>query len=378
MTETAIPTRWLRDTPALDAWLTGLPENALFAMDTEFERTRTFYPIPGLLQMAAGDTIVLIEPAAATGSALLRQKLASPSCIKLLYAMSEDVDLIRHWLGVDMQGALDLQLGAALAGMGYSVGYAAMVTKLLGVNLAKEVTRSDWISRPLTQVQEQYAADDVRYLLKIYGLIRSALQARGLDDALAEESDRFREDLAAQNDPATYYLRIRGGNRLRPEQQARLAALACWREQQCRLRDRPRGHMIADDVLIELASRRPESLAAMSKIRGLSPAAIKRHGDQLLALLVQEAVPALPAGRITPPLTPALQAQYQQVKTIIESCVESADIPMALFAPRRRLEYWVDNARQAQDLPDFFTNGWRGRLLADKQADLRKALLCPC
>ena len=152
---------WLRDAAALDAWLNALPAGTPVAIDSEFERTSTFFAIPGLIQVATETDARLIEPAAVDASQDFRRWLGDAQQPKWLYAMSEDIELFREWLGCEVAGVVDIQIAAALAGEGISVGYARLVEALFGIALGKEETRSNWIRRPLSQAQERYALADV-------------------------------------------------------------------------------------------------------------------------------------------------------------------------------------------------------------------------
>jgi len=209
---------WITEPSALDEWLEGLGDS-LLALDTEFERVNTFYPIPGLVQLGYDDNYCLVDPDVAEASVRFKELLADPQTPKLLYAMSEDLELFRHWLGILPKGVIDLQIGAALAGAGFSLGYARLVESLFGETLDKSVTRSDWLARPLSEAQQRYAVDDIRFLEPMYQWLLAGLEERGLVYALSEESTRFADELATQDDPENHYLKLRGGWTLTPQQQ---------------------------------------------------------------------------------------------------------------------------------------------------------------
>lgn len=367
--------QWLTTPGALDQWLEQGPATAL-ALDTEFERVSTFFPIPGLVQLGLGDRFCLVDPSVAGASPRLRAMLVDPDHPKLLYAMSEDLDLFRHWLQLEPAGMLDLQIGAALAGAGFSVGYARLVESLFGESLDKSATRSDWLARPLTPEQERYALDDVRFLVPLYEWVMGHLVSRGLGPALAEESERFTVDLAAQSDPANYALKLRGGWQLPPQNQAVLLALVKWREQECRERDRPRNRILPDSTLIAIAEKLPGHSGALAAISGVPPVVVRRYGDALLAII--DAVRAsgeLPAPAIQPPLSRHQQDLYRKVKRLMTVVAEEHDVPVELLAPRRRLEALVKvgGDREAAEWR-IFTEGWRGQLTATVIDDIRMAL----
>ena len=366
--------RWLATVADVDHWLSENQAHPL-ALDTEFERVSTFYPIPGLVQLGAGGSLRLVEPAVAAQSSVFRETLADPAHPKLLYAMGEDLELFRHWLDMEPRGLLDLQLGAALAGAGFSVGYARLVETLFGETLDKSATRSDWLARPLSQAQEHYALDDIRFLEPLYRWVTARLRERGLEEALAEESDRFAADLLAQSDPELAYLKLRGAWQLSPERQQVLQALTLWRELECRRRDRPRNRILADAALIGIAERLPGSSGALASVEGVPPVVVRRYGEVILDLVSQAKLTGqAPDVLIDRPLTRPQQERYRRIKKCMVRAAERADVPVELLAPRKRLEALLRDERPADEALAVFNGGWRGKVLAPVLSDVRALL----
>lgn len=363
---------WLRDAEALDAVLSALPEGVALGLDTEFERVSTYYPKPGLVQMSTPDDAWLVEPTAAEGSRLLKPVLEDPLRVKLLYAMGEDLELLRVWLGIEMQGMLDLQIGAALAGWGYQVGYAKQVESVLGVSLDKGETRSDWLRRPLSAAQERYALDDVRYLEVLFVKVREVLESRGLFGALQDESRRMADDLLAQSEPEVYYLRLRGGWRLNPQQQGVLRALSLWRERQCRERDRPRNRVVSDKALLAIADSMPKTTGQLNGLEDVTPVVIRKFGDTLVELVREGGGETLTREqRIPTPLSRFEQDSYRALRTLMQQVAEQQQVPVELLAPRKRLEEWLRLKRQSPTVPDAIFEGWRGQLTEAYRPELR-------
>jgi len=363
--------RWIRHADELDRWLSAAPEGQPLALDTEFERVSTFYPIPGLVQLGMGTDLCLVDPEVAEASAVFRAVLSDPAIPKLLYAMSEDLELFRHWLGIHLQGALDLQLGAALAGAGFSVGYARMVEMLFGEKLEKSATRSDWLSRPLSEVQQRYALDDIRFLEPIYRWVSETLHERGLETALQEESERFARDLREQEDPDNHYLRLRGGWALSPEQQAVLKALVRWRELECRRRDVPRNRVVADAALIEVAEQLPQSAQELRQLRTLPPGTARRYGEVLLSLVREGGDNGQNLVLIPRPLERDRQDAYKKLRKVFRKQAEHFDIPVELLAPKKRLEQLMRDRDLAHS--PFF-QGWRAKLLGPVREEIEDIL----
>ena len=365
------PTRidWIREPQALDKWLDRAPGKPL-ALDTEFERVNTFYPIPGLVQLGLDGEFCLVDPSVAEQSGRFREVLADPDTPKLLYAMSEDLELFRQWLNLQPAGVIDLQIGAAMAGAGFSLGYARLVETLFGETLDKSATRSDWLARPLSDAQQRYAIDDIRFLEPMYQWVSALLRDRGLEAALVEESARFANELAGQEDPDNHYLKLRAGWTLSAQQQGVLKELVRWRERECQRRDRPRNRVLADALLIAIAERLPASLKELSNIQGVPSGAVRRYGDTLIELVSRGSTADNSSlERIAPPLSRDQQGFFKQLKRLFRNAAEDADIPMELLAPRKRLEKVVQQPDLAQH--DFF-QGWRAQILAPVRADIEE------
>lgn len=368
------PVKWLTSSDQLDRWLIGVTERegATLALDTEFERVDTFYPVPGLVQLGSGTDFFLVDPAVAESSQAFKRVLEDPDVTKLLYAMSEDLELFRHWLKVDIRGCVDLQIGVALAGEGFSVGYARIVEQVFGEELDKSATRSDWIKRPLSREQENYAIDDVRFLEPLASWVFERLRGSHLESALIEESDRFAEDLAGQEDHASHYLKLRGGWRLSARQQGVLQKLAEWREAEARRVNRPRNRVVSDQNLIALAEACPLTLRDLGRIDGIPAGLVRRRGEVLIELVksgmdrTEEVVEPIPR-----PLTREQQGEYKRLKKLMVRVAEGAGVPIETFAPRRRLEAVLSARTLAGSV---FESGWRRQLLEPVQPELEEIL----
>jgi ribonuclease D len=362
---------WIREPDDLDRWIVEGKGEPL-ALDTEFERVNTFYPIPGLVQLGLGEEFCLVDPSVAEASQGFRRILTDPHVPKLLYAMSEDLELFRHWLQLEPEGLVDLQIGASLAGAGFSVGYARLVETLFGEALDKSATRSDWVARPLSAAQERYALDDVRFLVPMYHWVMARLRERGLEDALADESVRFSRELAAQDAPDSHYLKLRGGWTLSRQQQGVLRELVRWREHESRRRDRPRGRVVADPLLIAIAQKLPKSARELSSVQGVPQAVVRRYGDTIVEMVADAASADNSAiETITPPLSREQQMFYKQLKRLMVQAAEGRDIPVELLAPRKRLETVVHQRDLAAGL---FDDGWRKETLAPVREQIEELL----
>ena len=158
---------------------------ALIGLDTEFLRTNTYFPVPGLYQVAAGDEVCLIDPLAIDDWRPFTQYLSSPGTMQIMHACQEDLELLHHHLGVTPTNIFDTQFANAFISEDFSLSYAALVARLLQVELPKHETRSNWLQRPLSDEQLRYAVEDVVYLVPLYERLRDEMQLRGRDEWFA-------------------------------------------------------------------------------------------------------------------------------------------------------------------------------------------------
>ena len=180
---------WINAPDQLDAYRALRP--ARIGLDTEFIRERTYWPQLALVQMAVGEHILLIDPLQPGMTAALRPWLEDTSITKIMHSASEDLVAFQHACGSLPRPLFDTQIGAALAGIGGGMGYQKLVAEVTGVTLPKGETRSDWLKRPLSDAQLEYAADDVEYLFAMHDTISAKLQAAGRMQWLQDDGERL-------------------------------------------------------------------------------------------------------------------------------------------------------------------------------------------
>ncbi|MGR8920513.1 MAG: ribonuclease D, partial [Gammaproteobacteria bacterium] len=299
MSATARKFDYLSDTASLEQWVTANAGAASFALDTEFERQRTYFADLCLMQVAAGDAIALVDPLAGCAVQALGTLLAEAPGTKIMHAARQDLEVL-HFSGLALPTPLfDTQIAAALAGYADQIGYAELAEAELGVSIDKSQTRTNWRRRPLTDAQCDYAADDVRYLDEIADRLRARLASL---DRLAwlEEDCAALLDTGLVDPPAAHaWVRVKGLGGLDETAFARGAALAAWRERTARERNLPRSWIVKDNELVALAVRPPADRRELAALLADSPGAVRRYGDALLDLLA--APPAPVSGPPRPP-----------------------------------------------------------------------------
>jgi ribonuclease D len=255
------------------------------ALDTEFMRERTYYAELAFLQVADGAGVLLIDPLAPLDRSQLAALLAAPGQAKVLHAARQDLEVLLPLTQTPLAPVLDTQLAAALLGHPPQIGYADLLGRELGVALDKGQARTDWTRRPLTAAQLAYAADDVRWLLPLVARLEEQLDARGRLGWFAEDAARLADPALYAQEPADAWQRFRGSESLPLREQARLRALAAWREARAMRRNLPRGWVLTDEAVRTLARAAPAGREALKGLAVMAPGAADKLGGEILDTL---------------------------------------------------------------------------------------------
>jgi ribonuclease D len=268
------------------AYLAGCTE---FGFDTEFVGEDTYHPSLCLVQVAAGDRLYLLDPLSAGTLEPFWRLVIDPSRVSVVHAGREEVRLCRLGGGAPPGNLFDLQLAAGLAGHAYPLSHGALVNQVLGVQLTKGETLTEWRSRPLTPEQIRYAFDDVRYLLPARARIANRLERLGRTAWAKEEFTRLAQNAAPEEPNNERWRKLRGLGSLDRRKLAVVRALFQWREEVASRTNRPPRTIVRDDLIIEIARRNPTRERDLQVVRGLP----KRDLEAIVQTVV--AARALPA-----------------------------------------------------------------------------------
>lgn len=333
------PAPFVQDAASLDALVARLQGATRIALDTEFMREKTYLAELALLQLSDGSLPHLVDPLAGIDLAPLMACLADPGRTKVLHAARQDLEVLLPLTGTPLAPVLDTQVAAALAGHAPQVGYGELVLKELGVALEKGQARTDWLRRPLSSAQAEYAADDVRYLLPLAGRLLAKLGELGRLGWLAEETAALADPGLYTVDPANAWQRLKGIESCPPREQARIRALAAWREARAQRRNLPRSWVLADDGLREIARRGPTDLEGLRQLRVLQDRTLDKLGAELLeALATGENAPLDGLTQrldIRPSATE--KAMAQRLAATLKSAAEAVGIAPEVLATQREL-----------------------------------------
>ncbi|WP_397571993.1 ribonuclease D [Silanimonas sp.] len=341
---------------AAQAALAALSAGAPLALDTEFMRERTYFPQLALVQAADPDgRVALVDPLDPGMRAPMAAFVGATDA--LMHSASEDLVAFRHALGVLPKTLYDTQIAAAFAGLGPGVGYQSLVKTLLGVELPKAETRSDWLRRPLSAQQLEYAADDVRHLHAAVAALDEKLQHRGHRERALADMARMLENAREDRDDPQPHLGMRPAAQFDRLSQARLRRLLRWRDRMAREKDLPKRWLLDNEVALTLARRPPSTPQALAAVLESARSA-KRLQDQIAELL---AAP-MDDDEATMPLATdnerADRARLKALQAVVAERAAALDLPEGLVCARRHLESFLVDGQWPAAL-----HGWRREVL---------------
>jgi ribonuclease D len=222
-----------------------------------------------LVQVATSERLVLIDPVAVGPLDDFWKLVIDPAHQVVVHAGREDVRLCRLWSGQAPGNLFDLQIAAALVGYAYPLGHGALVSQVLGVQLSKGETLTEWRDRPLTHQQLRYAFDDVRYLLGVFEVLDNRLLELGRRDWASEEFARLANHVSFEEASQERWRKLRGLGSLDRRRLAIVRELSQWRDQTAERKNRPPRTIIRDDLVVEIARRMPTRERDLAVMRGL-------------------------------------------------------------------------------------------------------------
>ena len=352
----------LIDTSAeLAALCERLARHDFVAVDTEFMRENTYWPELCLLQIASVDEAAAIDPLAAglDMAPLLALLVDNPAVLKVVHAGGQDLEIIHNMTGKVPVPLFDTQIAAMALGHGEQIGYSNLVESMLGHNLDKGARFTDWSRRPLDKRQIDYAIADVTHLATIFPQMVERLRKNGRGAWLDEEMERLADPSSFDFAPGDAWKRLKLPGR-NPQVLGRLKAIAAWRESEARAKNLPRGRIIKDDTLGELASHPPKTQDDLGKIRGLSAGWRNNDIGARLMMAIGNAHPLEPEEMPTrdanrPGLTKDAALVSDLLKLLLKIRSKESGVAAKLIARADELEALAAGVRQGLHI----LSGWR-------------------
>ncbi len=263
----------ITDTESLEQLCDRLAKSDFVAVDTEFMRENTYWPDLCLFQIANSEEAAAIDPKAdgIDLAPLLELLVNNDRVLKVFHAGGQDIEIIVNLTGGTPYPIFDTQIAAMALGLGEQVGYSNLVESLLGRNLDKGARFTDWARRPLDKRQIDYAIGDVTHLSELFPKMLDRLMKTGRGAWLDQEMERISDTANYVNDPHLVWKKVKIQSR-KAEVLGRLKALAAWREIEARSKNLPRGRIMKDETLADIAMHPPADQDALGRVRGLSAA----------------------------------------------------------------------------------------------------------
>jgi ribonuclease D len=277
----------ITDTATLTEFCGRMAKSRFIAVDTEFMRENTFWPDLCLIQVADEHEAAAIDPKAEgiDMKPLLDLMTENEDVLKVFHAGGQDIEIVHNLTGKTPYPLFDTQIAAMALGQGEQVGYSNLVDQWIGITLDKGARFTDWGRRPLDKRQIDYAIGDVTHLSRIFPMMLDKLIKTGRGDWLDQEMARLADPSNYVTEPSDAWKRVKIASR-KPDVLGRLRALAGWREHEARNKNLPRGRIVKDETLGDLAMHPPRTQGDLAKVRGLSSSwANNDIGGRMLAAL---------------------------------------------------------------------------------------------
>ena len=355
----------------LEAAIKALSASTFVTVDTEFIRETTFWPELCLIQIASPDTTALIDPLSPDiNLAPFFDLMANESILKVFHAARQDIEIVFNLGGLIPHPVFDTQVAAMVCGFGDSVSYDQLVQRVTGVALDKSSRFTDWRHRPLSEKQLTYALADVTHLIDVYRFLDDQLEREGRAHWLNEEMDVLtsRETYDLHPDDAWRRLKMRVR---KPQELAALKAAAAWREREARERNIPRGRVIKDDAIHEIAQQQPRTAEALGRLRTIPKGWERSAQAQSLVAAIDA---ALSVPREDLPKLPKPQKQSEGsnaaadiLKLLLRIVAERRGVAAKMLASSDDIDRIAADGAEA-DVPAM--HGWRREVFGNEALKL--------
>lgn len=340
------------------------------ALDTEFVWERTFYARLGVVQVGLDNgECFLIDAVRLNDLDPLAELLASKRVTKILHDAPQDLMILKQATGTLARSVFDTRIAAGFVGLSSEISLQALLQTVLGIDLPKEHTRTNWTARPLSRAQVEYAANDVRHLLKVEDSLRRKARKADVEAWLEEEMAGIDDVVRSMDcEPEAYYARIRAAQSMAPRKLAVLRELAAWRETQARKINVPRGRIAKDVELVCVAHALPRTPEDLSACRRLGPRTARRYGKALLAAVARGqgmGEGKLPARLTLRSLKKVTKEQINAAYGQVERLACSKDIDPRLVCSKSELSMLLREGPGAGPDDHAMLSGWRAELLKE-------------
>ena len=340
-----------------------MDQNSIYGLDTEFIKVDTLWPKLGVFQINVADQVYLLDGTTLDLSLFWKKIFAAQ--LNVFHACGEDIDLIYHYAqDKSLNNVFDTQVGMSFLGHGLQVSYQNALKNMLNVDIDKDQTRSDWLARPLSPEQLNYAANDVLYIMALAEKVRFELKQKQLLDFAQEDCCNLTYEIGQETPLAMLYQDI-GNYRHSRRQLVQIQQLAAWREQMVKALNQPRSFILKNSTMIDLVEKNPKNHFQLSSIKDIRQSVLREHGKTILDLLkflpAQDEWPL----RMARPIRHSSKEIGNKVDSIIQAVVNETTVPKEVLLRKKWLNalyQHVVSGNDEQELPNYLL-GWRYEVL---------------
>ena len=356
----------------LDTVLALMAQGSVYGLDTEFIKVDTFWPKLGVFQINVNDHVFLLDGTTLDLAHFWQKIFAAQQ--NIFHACSEDIDLIYHY--VDKQplvNVFDTQVALSFLGHGLQVSYQNALKLILNIDIDKDQTRSDWLARPLSAAQIEYAANDVLYIMQLADELKAELEAKNLYGYMLEDCQHLTQEIALETPQEKLYTDV-GNYRHSRKQLMQLQQLSVWREEMVKAVNQPRSFILKNSTLNDLVETNPKNIFQLSGIKDIRQNVIREHGKTILDLL--KFIPEADEWplRLARPIRHSSQGITQAVDELIEHIAQQCAVPKEVLMRKRWLNALYQHVvfhGDEQTLPAYLL-GWRYEILTKPLIQLLK------
>lgn len=347
----------------LDNVLALMSQTSIYGLDTEFIKVDTFWPKLGVLQINVSGQVFLLDGTTLDLSVFWQKIFEAQQ--NVFHACGEDIDLIYHYSDqAHLKNVFDTQVAMSFLGYGLQVSYQNALKQMLDIDIDKGQTRSDWLARPLTLEQKNYAANDVLYIMQLSEKLKNELNSKRLYEYVLEDCSNMTLEIATDTPKEKLYTEV-GNYRHSRKQLMQLQLLCVWREEMVKALNQPRSFILKNATMIDLVEKNPKNNFQLSQVKNIRANVIREFGKTILDIIHH-----LPPSdewplRIARPIRHSSKDVTHDVDTLIENIALDIQIPKEVIMRKKWLSSLYQHVvfkRDEQDLPDYLL-GWRYDLL---------------
>ncbi|QTD58370.1 ribonuclease D [Acinetobacter towneri] len=340
-----------------------MSQNSIYGLDTEFIKVDTLWPKLGVFQINVNDQVYLLDGTSLNLSAFWEKLFQAQQ--NIFHACGEDIDLIYHYAQQkNLDNVFDTQVGMSFLGHGLQVSYQNALKTMLNVDIDKGQTRSDWLARPLSDEQLNYAANDVLYLMQLADKVQTDLKQNYLLDFAQEDCRNLTQEIGEETPLELLYQDV-GNYRHSRRQLMQLQQLAVWREQMVKALNQPRSFILRNSTMLDLVEKNPKNQFQLSTIKDLRAHIVREHGKTILDLIKYLPDQLQWPLRMARPIRHSSKEVGENVEQVIQRAVQETQIPKEVLLRKKWLNALYQHVvfhNDEQDLPNYLL-GWRYELL---------------